>query len=87
MSAAGATDRDKERQSAGGRRRSIARLGAIQALYQLAMNPGLAADTVVGEFRLHRLGREIDGETYGEADEELFTDIVRGVARHRERLD
>ena len=87
MSAAGATDRNKERQSAGGRRRSIARLGAIQALYQLAMNPGLAADTVVGEFRLHRLGREIDGETYGEADEELFTDIVRGVARHRERLD
>src|SRR5262249_15417430 len=33
------------------------------------------------------LGREIDGDLYGEADEELFTDIVRGVARDRERLD
>ena len=77
----------ERRQSASGRKRSIARLGAVQALYQMALNPGLAADGVVGEFRLHRLGREIDGETYGEADEELFTDIVRGVARHRGRLD
>jgi N utilization substance protein B len=78
---------DGERQSTGSRRRSVARLGAIQALYQLALNPGLGADVVVGEFRLHRLGREIDGETYGEADEELFVDIVRGVARNREQLD
>ncbi|HXC29971.1 MAG TPA: transcription antitermination factor NusB [Stellaceae bacterium] len=87
MSAEGATDHDGEPRSAGGRRRSVARLGAIQALYQLALNPGLGADVVVGEFRLHRLGREIDGETYGEADEELFVDIVRGVARNREQLD
>jgi N utilization substance protein B len=87
MSAAGVTDQDQPRQSASGRRRSVARLGAIQALYQLALNPGLAAEVVVGEFRLHRLGREIDGEVYGEADEALFADIVRGVARHRERLD
>ncbi|HWB52307.1 MAG TPA: transcription antitermination factor NusB [Stellaceae bacterium] len=87
MSAAGVTNHDRERQSSSGRRRSVARLGAVQALYQLALNPGLAADIVVGEFRLHRLGREIDGDVYGEADEVLFTDIVRGVARHRERLD
>jgi N utilization substance protein B len=33
------------------------------------------------------LGREIDGEVYGEADEKLFSDIVRGVASHRARLD
>jgi len=87
MSAEGVTEHDGERQTSSGRRRSIARLGAVQALYQLALNPGLGADLVVGEFRLHRLGREIDGETYGEADEELFADIVRGVARHREQLD
>ncbi len=87
MSAEGAADQDRDRQSAGGRRRSVARLGAVQALYQLALNPGLGAEIVIGEFRLHRLGREIDGETYGEADEELFIDIVRGVARHREQLD
>ncbi|MFZ2007692.1 MAG: transcription antitermination factor NusB [Stellaceae bacterium] len=87
MSAEGATAQDRSRQSAGGRRRSVARLGAVQALYQLALNPGLGAEITIGEFRLHRLGREIDGETYGEADEELFVDIVRGVARHREHLD
>ena len=87
MAAAGVTDHEGERQSSGGRRRSIARLGAIQALYQLALNPGLAAEIVVGEFRQHRLGREIDGDVYGEADEALFCDIVRGVTRHRERLD
>jgi N utilization substance protein B len=87
LSAAGVTDREGERQSASGRRRSIARLGAVQALYQLALNPGLGAEVVVAEFLHHRLGREIDGETYGEADEALFADIVRGVAEHRERLD
>jgi transcription antitermination protein NusB len=87
MSAAGVTDHDGERQSPSGRRRSVARLGAVQALYQCALNPGLGADIVIGEFLHHRLGREIDGEVYGEADEALFTDIVRGVARHREQLD
>jgi N utilization substance protein B len=87
VAAAGVTDHEGERQSSSGRRRSIARLGAIQALYQLALNPGLAAEIVVGEFLHHRLGREIDGDVYGEADEALFSEIVRGVARHCERLD
>jgi N utilization substance protein B len=87
VSAADATDRDGERPSGAGRRRSVARLGAVQALYQLALSPGLGAEVVVGEFLHHRLGHEIDGETYGEADEKLFADIVRGVARHREQLD
>lgn len=87
MSPEDAAERDRPGESAGGRRRSVARLGAVQALYQLALNPGLGVETVIGEFRLHRLGREIDGETYGEADEELFVDIVRGAARHRQQLD
>jgi len=74
-------------QHSGSRRRSVARLGAIQALYQLSHNPGLDPVSVIGEFIHHRLGREIDGEIYGEADEKLFGDLVRGVERHRERLD
>ena len=61
-----------------GRRRSVARLLAVQALYQLALNPGIEPAVAVAEFVHHRLGREIDGETYGEADEALFADIVRG---------
>jgi N utilization substance protein B len=73
--------------SGAARRRSVARLGAVQALYQLDLNPGRGADAVIGEFVHHRLGREIDGDIYGEADEKLFAEIVRGVAHHRERLD
>jgi N utilization substance protein B len=87
MNAAGADEDQREQPSGTVRRRSVARLGAVQALYQLALNPGLGVDSVVGEFIHHRLGREIDGEVYGEADEALFGDLVRGVMRHRERLD
>jgi len=78
---------ESEASQASGRRRSVARLGAVQALYQHALNPGFDPVSVVGEFIHHRLGREIDGEVYGEADEKLFADLVRGVVRHRERLD
>ncbi len=65
----------------------MARLAAVQALYQLELNPGLGAEGVVREFAAHRLGREIDGEAYGEVDEALFAEIVRGVAGDRDRLD
>jgi N utilization substance protein B len=86
VTAAGTTERAPPSGS-GARRRSIARLTAVQALYQLELNPGRGADAVIGEFLHHRLGREIDGDNYGEADATLFGDIVRGVAEHRERLD
>lgn len=75
------------RTGGGARRRSNARLAAVQALYQLELNPGRGDDAVIGEFVHHRLGREIDGELYGEADRDLFADIVRGVVAGRERLD
>ncbi|HEV2188096.1 MAG TPA: transcription antitermination factor NusB [Stellaceae bacterium] len=81
------TAAENEAGRASGRRRSVARLAAVQALYQLALNPGLDPVSVVGEFVHHRLGREIDGEHYGEADEKLFADLVRGVEHRRERLD
>ena len=71
----------------GASRRRVARLAAVQALYQLELNPGRGAEAVVREFVRDRLGREIDGELYGEADAELFADIVRGVTGDRERLD
>jgi N utilization substance protein B len=69
------------------RRRSVARLAAVQALYQLELNPGRGTDAAIGEFVHHRLGREIDGDRYGEADPTLFAEIVRGVTADRERLD
>ena len=86
MSAVGAAD-GPPRPVGAARRRSNARLAAVQALYQLELNPGRGAQSVIGEFVHHRLGREIDGERYGAADEALFADIVGGVAADRERLD
>ena len=60
----------------GSRRRSVARLAAVQAIYQLEVNRGVDPETVVREFAGHRFGREIDGDQYGEADPALFSDIV-----------
>jgi transcription antitermination protein NusB len=72
---------------AGGRRRSVARLAAVQALYQLELNREVDPEVVVREFARHRLGQEIDGDRYGEADPALFSDIVRGVKADMDRLD
>src|ERR1700751_946609 len=71
----------------GTRRRSVARLSAVQALYQLEVSREVDPETVVREFARHRFGQEIDGDQYGEADPALFSDIVRGVAAGQERLD
>ena len=71
----------------GGRRRTVARLAAVQALYQLELNPALAAEAVIREFANYRLGQEIEGDQLAEADPAFFADIVRGVAADQERLD
>jgi transcription antitermination protein NusB len=81
-----AAEQPKPRGRLGGRR-SLARLAAVQALYQLELNPGADPEAVIREFARHRLGREIDGDQYGEADPALFADIVRGTADDREQLD
>jgi transcription antitermination protein NusB len=74
-----------------GRKRSVARLLAVQALYQIELNrsaPGVPGiDAVVGEFVKHRLGQEIEGENYGEADRSLFIDIVKGTSSRQDDLD
>jgi N utilization substance protein B len=67
-------------------RRGLARLAAVQALYQIELTsaePG----AVVSEFLLHRLGREIDGDQYAEADREFFGDLVRGCTERRDDVD
>ena len=70
-----------------GRRRSAARLAAVQALYQLELNPAAEPEAVIREFLRHRLGRDIDGDNYGEADQTLFEDVVRGAVADGDRLD
>jgi transcription antitermination protein NusB len=77
----------EHRQRNGNRRRSVARLAAVQALYQLEANPEADPDAVIGEFARHRFGEETDDDRLGEADRTLFADIVRGVSDDQERLD
>ncbi len=66
--------------------RSAARLGAVQALYQREMG-GDAVAKLLHEFHSHRLGQEIEGADYAEADPALFDDLVTGVAARQDELD
>ena len=70
-----------------GSRRSMARLAAVQALYQLEANDEDDPQSVVGEFTRHRFGQQIESDRLGEADPDLFADIVCGATDHRDRLD
>ena len=69
-----------------GKRRSAARLAAVQALYQMDVAGG-EANSVVGEFTQYRLGEDVEGVAIVEADRELFGDIVLGVTAHRADID
>jgi N utilization substance protein B len=67
--------------------RSAARLGAVQALYQLAVSDAAAPESVVQEFLDHRLGHEIEGAQYANADNDFFRDLVTGTYAERDTLD
>lgn len=66
--------------------RSAARLAAVQALYQREMG-GDAVPKLLTEFHRHRLGQEIEGADYADADQPFFDDLVTGVAARQEELD
>jgi N utilization substance protein B len=66
--------------------RSAARLAAVQALYQMDMT-GIDLNQVIAEFAAHRLGQEIEGCQYAEAEPDFFRDIVEGVVREQLRID
>ena len=66
--------------------RSAARLGAVQALYQMDVAQ-TDLDDVITEFVQHRLGRELEGEQYHAAEEPHFDDVVRGVVREQRDID
>ncbi len=67
-------------------KRGAARLAAVQALYQMEIGGGEIAD-VIAEFEAFRLGQEIDGEEYREADAVFFRDIVTGVVADQKVID
>lgn len=66
--------------------RGAARLAAVQALYQMDVG-GTGVLEIVAEFEAHRLGKELDGETYLKADPAWFRSIVSGVVRDQRKLD
>jgi N utilization substance protein B len=86
---AGSGGKSGSRRTGGGSakaRRKAARLAAVQALYQVDLS-GTNAESVLGEFIKHRLGHEVDGDTYVAADPQLFSDILRGASARRAELD
>ena len=66
--------------------RSAARLGAVQALYQMEMT-GADWRRVVEEFDQHRLGAEIEGIQYREADAAHFRRTVEGAIGNQAAID
>ena len=66
--------------------RSAARLAAVQALYQRQMEK-TPLPRLLDEFHQHRLGREIEGDEYADAEVAFFDDIVGGVDARREEID
>ncbi|APO74219.1 transcription antitermination protein NusB [Rhizobium etli 8C-3] len=80
------TSENPERQVKTANQRGAARLAAVQALYQMDIG-GTGVLEIVAEYEAHRLGQEIDGETYLKADAAWFRSIVSGVVREQLRLD
>ncbi|NKN38083.1 transcription antitermination factor NusB [Agrobacterium sp. a22-2] len=66
--------------------RGAARLAAVQALYQMDIG-GTGVLEVVAEYETHRLGQELDGDTYLKADASWFRSIVAGVVRDQTVID
>ena len=66
--------------------RSAARLAALQALYQLDMEATAMAQ-LLDEFHRHRLGAEIEGDQYAQAEVAFFDDVVQGVSARRDEID
>ncbi|MFS8038454.1 transcription antitermination factor NusB [Xanthobacter sp. AM11] len=67
-------------------KKSAARLGAVQALYQmdLAQTP---VNDIFAEFESHWLGQEVEGVEMPEADIRLFRAVVEGVIADQRRID
>ena len=66
-------------------RRRLARLAALQALYQAEMNRE-APEAVSAQFLRYRLGRDLEGIQL-DADRRFFDRLLRAVADHRRDID
>lgn len=67
-------------------KRGAARLAAVQALYQMEVS-GSGVLEIVAEYEAYRLGKELDGEQYLDADPQWFRGIIAGVVSEQKLLD
>lgn len=67
-------------------KRGAARLAAVQALYQMDV-AGAGLLEIAAEYEAHRLGKEIDGSQYREADAQWFRAILSGVVESQKQID
>ena len=66
--------------------RHAARIAAVQATYQIDAT-GMPASRVLAEFIEHRFSAPEAKSTYGGADKAFFSELLRGAADQRSRLD
>jgi len=66
--------------------RHVARLGAVQALYQMEMS-GEGHEAVLREFKDHRFGQMLDDIEMPQADCTHFERIVNGVIERQAEID
>jgi N utilization substance protein B len=66
--------------------RSRARLAAVQALYQMDV-AGTDLNEVIEEFRVHRIGRDVEDSDVAGADPEHFARILDGVVKRQREID
>lgn len=67
-------------------KRGAARLAAVQALYQMDITGARISD-IVEEYENLRIGKEVDGNEYLDADLGWFRGIVSGVVKAQKQLD
>ncbi|MFC3725267.1 transcription antitermination factor NusB [Neoaquamicrobium sediminum] len=67
-------------------KRGAARLAAVQALYQMDV-AGSGILEITAEYEQFRLGKEVDGAQYREADAQWFRAILSGVVENQKNVD
>ena len=68
------------------RARTVARLGLVQALYQMEIT-GSGVESVIREFADHRFDGDLEGGTLAAADEAFFAEGARGIVAHQADID
>lgn len=78
------TAKSKSKAAPGGR--SLARMAAVQALYQMDIG-GADLNAVIREFETTRFTGDEKDELVANADTQFFADILRGVVRRQRDID